>query len=629
MSDGSSPELPPRSLADSANDILAVLGADGRVAYVNAASLALLGYPPEMLVGRDVRELVHADDRRELERSLAARRAHRAAPVAVRCRVRHADGGHRMLEVRASPAGEPSGHAGALLVARDITDGHRREKLQQCLVDGLRRDDWKPDDALARCCAALKDLFGLVMVFAARQEPDGTLRMVAHACDDDVLLKEIIEVGLCWKGPAAIGCLARVIESGQLCRCGAGSALLGHAPGAPPTPGMRATCALPLKGGEGVFGVLVLCAPDAAAFDDAATTALLTEFGAQLGLILDKIARDARLALLGGALSAAANAIFITDRDAVIEWVNDAFVALTGYARDEVIGRTPRLLRSGLQDAEYYRTLKKTIRGGESWCGEITNRRRDGTLYTAQQTITPILEGGRRVRHFVAIQQDITERKRMEREIRELALGVELARQLERGQIAREVHDELGGSLVSLRHDIEWLIARTADAASVERLQIMLELAIQSLASARHIVHGLRPAVVEELGLIEAIGWLARDFRQHHELDIRLELAPELARVPAAQAAETFRVVQECLTNVAKHANAREVRINGQLIDQLLVFEVVDDGVGPALGAEASGRRGMTERALLMGGYLEIGAAQESGTRVRLVAPLAEKEAHP
>jgi len=626
MSDGSSPELPPRSLADSANDILATLGWDGRVAYVNAASRTLLGYPPEGLLGRDLRELVHEDDLREVERAVAALRTHPAAPVAVRCRVRHAVGGHRMLEVRASLAGEPSRDAGALLVARDITRAYRQERLRQCLVDGLRRDDWKPDEALARCCATLKDMFDLEMVFAARQEPNGALRMVAHACADDVLLKEIIEAGLCWKGPRAIGCLARVIDTGQLCRCGAGGALLGHGADAPPAPGMRATCALPLKAAEGVFGVLVLCAPDAAAFDDPATTSLLAEFGEQLGLILDKFARDARLALLGGALSAAANAVFITGRDAVIEWVNDAFVALTGYAREELIGRTPRLLQSGLQDAEYYRTLKKTIRGGDSWCGEVTNRRRDGTLYTAQQTITPILEGGRRVRHFVAIQQDITERKRMEREIRELALGVELARQLERGQIAREVHDELGGSLVSLRHDIEWLIARTTDAASVERLHIMLELALQSLASARQIVHGLRPAVVDELGLVAAIGWLAREFRQHHELDIRLELAPELARVPAAQAAETFRVVQECLTNVAKHANAREVRITGQVIDQLLVFEVVDDGVGPALGSEASGRRGMTERALLMGGYLEVGRAQESGTRVRLVAPLAGKE---
>jgi len=613
-----------RLLADSAGEVLAFLDRAGRVVYVNEASLHVLGYPPDMLLGHDPHGLVVDDDRHVVEQAMAGLRARPAAPVTVRCRVRHGVSGVRMMEVRGqTPAGRG---AGTMLVARDITHADRQERLQRCLVDGLRCDNRNPDEALARCCATLKDAFGLEMAFAARKEADGTLRVVAHACGDDGLLREVIETGMCWKGPAAIGCLAHVIETEQLCHCGADGAFLRHRAGAAPVPGMGASCALPLKAASGVFGVLVLCATDAHAFDDPVTAALLADFGSQLALILDKVAQDARLALLGGALAAAANAVFITDRNAVIEWVNDAFVALTGYAREEIVGRTPRLLQSGLQDAEYYRTLKKTIRGGESWCGEITNRRKDGTLYTAQQTITPILEGRRRVRHFVAIQQDITERKRMECEIRELALGIELARQLERGQIAREVHDELGGSLVSLRHDIEWLIARLTDPAAQERLQIMLELAVQSLASARQIVSGLRPAVVEELGLVEAIRWLARDFRQHHDLEVRLELAPDLLRVSRTVAAEAYRVVQECLTNVAKHANAREVRITGQVIDHLLVLEVVDDGVGSEPGSEASGRRGMTERALLMGGYLEIGQAQGAGTRVRLVAPLTRKD---
>ncbi|WP_168735150.1 GAF domain-containing sensor histidine kinase [Pseudothauera rhizosphaerae] len=514
-----------------------------------------------------------------------------------------------------------------IAISRDARRKPRKEPPSPLRGDGLSAESQEVDALLRQCCSALHDALPLDLVFAARRNANGSLRVLAHAGKNSAALKELLEHGLVWQGPGASACLATALASAEpyVCRDN-GRALPSCWLGAMPGLCGRGTCMLPIVAGGSAWGVIVMCpsAPDT--FDERALDALRTEFGAQLGAALERQTQAALVNLLGAALSAAANAIFITDRDAVIEWVNDAFVALTGYPREEAIGRTPRLLHSGVQDAEYYRALTTAIRAGRPWSGEITNRRRDGKLYVAQQTITPILEGKRHVRHFVAIQQDVTERKRLEREIGELALGAELARQSERSQIAREVHDELGGSLVSLRHDIEWLTDRTTDAASLERLQIMLELVAHSLASARQIVTGLRPAIVEEQGLGGAIGWLAREFRQHHDIAVELDLSPALKRVDLTQAVETYRVVQECLTNVAKHACASRVRIDGRINDQLLVLEVEDDGHGSRSGGDAGGRRGMTERALLMGGYLEIGRAAAGGTRVRLVVPLATGE---
>jgi PAS domain S-box-containing protein len=120
------------------------------------------------------------------------------------------------------------------------------------------------------------------------------------------------------------------------------------------------------------------------------------------------------------ALATAANAILITDPHGIIEWVNPAFTASSGYAFDECVGRNPRdLVRSGKHDHEFYRTMWATILAGKIWHGEIINRRKNGTLYLEEMTITPLQDGQNQITHFVAIKQDITQRRRMEEELRQ------------------------------------------------------------------------------------------------------------------------------------------------------------------------------------------------------------------
>src|ERR1017187_5471154 len=129
------------------------------------------------------------------------------------------------------------------------------------------------------------------------------------------------------------------------------------------------------------------------------------------------------LNLQAAALKAAANAIVITDFHGTIIWVNHAFTAMTGYSEEEVLGKNPRLLKSGEQSDNYYAEMWSTISSGKVWKGEIVNRRKDGTTYTEEMTITPVTQGVGNAAdtHFIAIKQDITQRKAAEKQAQFLA----------------------------------------------------------------------------------------------------------------------------------------------------------------------------------------------------------------
>ncbi|MBM3891054.1 MAG: PAS domain S-box protein, partial [Verrucomicrobia bacterium] len=135
--------------------------------------------------------------------------------------------------------------------------------------------------------------------------------------------------------------------------------------------------------------------------------------------ITNRRAVEQQLRLQAGALEAAANGIVITDRSGVIIWVNTAFSRLTGYSIREAIGQTPRLIKSGKQDAAFYSEMWETILAGRVWHGQLVNRRKDGAFYTEEMTITPVREAGGEISHFIAIKQDVSERRQLEEQFRQ------------------------------------------------------------------------------------------------------------------------------------------------------------------------------------------------------------------
>ncbi len=134
--------------------------------------------------------------------------------------------------------------------------------------------------------------------------------------------------------------------------------------------------------------------------------------------ITERRQAEEALRLQSSALNAVATTIVITDHDGTIEWVNPAFAALTGYTSEEAIGKNPRdLMRSGRHDSAFYKHLWDTVLAGNVWHGEIINRRKDGSEYTEEQTITPLKNSNGSISHFISMKQDITERKQSEEKI--------------------------------------------------------------------------------------------------------------------------------------------------------------------------------------------------------------------
>lgn len=155
----------------------------------------------------------------------------------------------------------------------------------------------------------------------------------------------------------------------------------------------------------------------------------------QKGLELKQKQVEARLHLQSLALEAAANCILITDKDGTILWANHAFTDLTGYTVEEAIGQTPRLLKSGVQDAVFYEHLWQIILSGNVWQKEMVNRRKDGTLYTEETTITPVQNQEGEVTHFISVKNDITARKQIEEKFHTLNAELEQRIQLRTNQL--------------------------------------------------------------------------------------------------------------------------------------------------------------------------------------------------
>ena len=167
---------------------------------------------------------------------------------------------------------------------------------------------------------------------------------------------------------------------------------------------------------------------------------------------------EAAKARLAVAVAQAGDGIVITDTSGNIQYANPAFTNLTGYKAEEVMGKNPRLLKSGRQDASYYENLWKTILAGRAWHGQLTNRRKDGTLYTEEMTITPVRDSSGRVTNFIAVKRDITERRAEE---------VERAEQSRLAALGADIGAALNGES-TLHEGLQWCaeaIVRHLDAA--------------------------------------------------------------------------------------------------------------------------------------------------------------------
>ncbi len=295
------------------------------------------------------------------------------------------------------------------------------------------------------------------------------------------------------------------------------------------------------------------------------------------------------LRLRSTALEAAADAIVITDRDGIIQWVNPAFTALTGYTPEEVIGQTMRLVKSGQHDRAFYRQLWETILSGQVWRGEVVNRRKDGSLYDIENIITPVRAASGEITHFVAIERDITERKRMEGKLREANLQLQAALSAKDEMIANVSH-ELRTPLTLINGYVQLLRGAVLGPLTAEQeraVQVMhrqgerLAFMIDRLLMLQSISPNVLQRVTLDLDL-----WLQQTVQPWEVrvagtgIELRLEVSSPL---PPLQADPNFlgHVVENLLDNAVKFSpNGGVVQVRAWAERDQVIIAVSDQGIG-------------------------------------------------
>ncbi|MBA4263968.1 MAG: hypothetical protein C0453_02705 [Comamonadaceae bacterium] len=263
-------------------------------------------------------------------------------------------------------------------------------------------------------------------------------------------------------------------------------------------------------------------------------------------------------------------------------------------------------------------------------------RHADGTLREVELVVAPLPDMERRFVQMVI--NDVTHRTREKKQLlrsrrtlRELSASMVEAREEERQRIARELHDELGQQLTAMKLEMVACLRDHPHAALAERAQGMLDMLDETVASARRIAMDLRPLMLDDLGLADAIEWLVQEFSRRSLMGVELQLDKNLGTLPPKLSTTLYRIVQEALTNISRHAQASRVSITLEKLSQDLQLIVQDNGVGfprePQVRRVGSfGLLGIRERVLMLGGSLTVENALTGGAVLSVRVPLIQTE---
>ena len=357
---------------------------------------------------------------------------------------------------------------------------------------------------------------------------------------------------------------------------------------------------------------------------------------------IEQLRRDEERRENETAFAAMAEGAVITNAQGNILWVNDAFCQISGYRREEVLGQNPRILKSGRHDAAFYEKFWRQLMQAGHWRGEIWNRRKSGEVFPEELSIQALRGPSGNTHRYISVFTDITERKRNEEKLieqqqqlqesaarlRELAAFLQTVREEERTRIARELHDELGQALTALRIDLGWLRGKCGSLGPPvsERVAAAFGVVEQSIVSLRRISEDLRPAMLDSLGLAAAVEHHVTQFSQRTGIPCRINMNREEFDLDSNLATAVFRIVQEALTNVARHAQASEVSVSIDETDDGIEIAIADNGRGMAPSNKKTfGLLGMRERITILGGTFDIESQPDRGTRVSCWLPLARE----
>jgi PAS domain S-box-containing protein len=319
--------------------------------------------------------------------------------------------------------------------------------------------------------------------------------------------------------------------------------------------------------------------------------------------------------------------VYIKDREGRYTLVNSRYEELFGIRREQICGKTdhdifPEPMAGRLRAADL-----RVLTDRQPYQMEETVPQSDG-IHTYLSVKFPIYNEQGFPTGLCGIATDITELKKAQDQLRRLSGSIMANQEKERRAIARELHDELGQVLTALRMDAVWLSERLqpGDPKAGDRALAMCRLIDNTIDEVRSLATRLRPGVLDDLGLIDALEWYITDFEKRTGIAciFKHRNVPEVDGIAATAA---YRIAQEALTNVTRHAAATQVKVSLQNAEGMLTLAVVDNGRGfhfnEISAPECLGLAGMRERAGLLGGSLEIKSRPGKGTKVFFRLPAA------
>jgi PAS domain S-box-containing protein len=324
--------------------------------------------------------------------------------------------------------------------------------------------------------------------------------------------------------------------------------------------------------------------------------------------------------------------VLIIDEHHHIVAANRAVTTHLGMRAEEVVGRYCPEAIHGTNEPWYACPLEEAVEKNEAVVREAQDKT-SGRWISAAIYPVPAPPGERRL--YFHMVTDISDRKQAEEQLKasreqlsELSRHLETVREEERTSIAREIHDELGQTLVTLKVYLSWLLKRLprVEAQVADQIKPMYDLIDTAIKTVMRLSTELRPGALDDFGLVPAIEWQINEFKKWTSLDYHFTHKPARITLDAETATTLFRIAHEALTNVIRHAEAKRVDICLRKTPRAVMLSVSDDGKGVSEAhindSRAFGLVGMRERARLRGGEVKISGGPDKGTLVEVILPL-------
>jgi PAS domain S-box-containing protein len=327
----------------------------------------------------------------------------------------------------------------------------------------------------------------------------------------------------------------------------------------------------------------------------------------------------------------ASDAIWVQDVNGLFVDANRAFEKMTGFKVNELKGvQLAKFLSSG--SLALAREVRDKLIQGEAF-GQPYEQQfsiKDGSIKTVKMSTNPIMAGGR-ITGFEHVARDVTLEKQQQENVQSYIRQITRVQEEERKRIARDLHDEVSPEILILIQKLDKLAtAKSTRAASLkENIAGLRRQAVDALQSLRRCAQGLRPRIIDDLGLEAALGWLADELEKDLGIDARVEVTGVDGALSPEMQIVLFRIAQEATNNIRKHAGATRVTIRVEGGADFITMSVADDGRGfevppraeAMVGDGRLGLMGMYERARLLNGKLEIKSSPGTGTEVVVRLP--------